>query len=107
MSKRLQVLMTENEYAQLKRRARKNKQSVGSFVREVLRNSKLGEEETSTSDKLKSIEKSAKYEFPVSDLDTMLQEIEAGYTEEQIDNDRFESSHVSNRKRASFKKPGR
>jgi hypothetical protein len=98
--------MTENEYTQLKRRARKNKQTVGAFVREVLRNSTLGEEETSASDKLKSIEKSAKYEFPVADLNTMLQEIEAGYMEEQIDTDRFESSHVSNRKRTSLKKPG-
>ena len=104
MSRRLQVLMSEQEYLRVKRLARKNRKSVGAYVRELLHQASLETGEATAAEKLKSIEKSAHYEFPVANVETMLQEIEAGYVEELLDSDRFEPSDVPHRKRTSTKK---
>jgi len=104
MSKRLQVLLSDKEYARVQRLAKRRKQTLGGFVREILRNETAPRTVEDTSEKLKVIEKAAKYSFPIADLDVVLAEIESGYGESFDDTDRFQHSDVSDRKRTSTKK---
>ncbi len=104
MSKRLQVLLSDKEYARVQRLAKRRKQTLGGFVREILRNATPPRTEEDASEKLKVIEKAANYSFPVGDLDVLLAEIESGYSESFDDTDRFQHSDVPDRKRPSTKK---
>jgi hypothetical protein len=104
MSKRLQVLLSDKEYARVQRLAKRHNQTLGGFVRELLRSVAIERSADDASEKLKVIEKAAKYSFPIADLDVLLAEIESAYGESFDDIDRFEHSDVSDRKRTSIKK---
>lgn len=104
MSKRLQVLLSDAEYARVQKLAKRRKQTLGAFVRETLRSVVPPRSVDHSSEKLKVIEKAARYSFPIADLDVLLAEIESGYGENFDDTDRFEHSDVPNRKGTSTKK---
>jgi predicted transcriptional regulator len=78
MSKRLQVVVGDDELERYQRTARAAGQTVSEWVRQALRAS---ERETSSGDveaKLAVIRKAASYRFPAPAIDTMLAETEAG-----------------------------
>ena len=80
MSKRLQVILQDPEYREIQRVARSRQMSIAEWVRQALvlarRREPLGDVEK----KLAAIRAAARHESPTSDIDTMLAEIERGYS---------------------------
>jgi hypothetical protein len=83
MAKRLQVILKDPEYREIQRVARARHMSIAEWVRQALtlarRREPLGEVEK----KLAAIRAAARHESPTSDIDTMLAEIERGYSADQ------------------------
>lgn len=79
MSKRLQVLLPESEMDEIRRLARRERISVGEWVRKTLREARSLVPVREAPWKLKAVRRAAKYSFPTGDIDQMLAEIEKGY----------------------------
>ena len=79
MSKRLQVLLPETEMDELRKLARRERVTVGEWVRRALREARSSRPVLDPQSKLKSVRKAAEYSFPTADMDQMLAEIERGY----------------------------
>jgi len=79
MSKRLQVLLKESEYREIRQAARARNLSVAEWVRQALRLVRLNEPSGSADKKIKAVRAALRYEFPTADIDQMLAEIERGY----------------------------
>ncbi len=81
MSKRLQVLFSEDEYQKLKRHARQARQTLGEWVRCALRRVTDQESIQSPEQRLKVLRHASSFEAPVSSIEEMEKEIESGYLE--------------------------
>ena len=79
MSKRLQVLIPDQEMADIRRLAKREHLTTGEWVRRVLREARASRPEVEPEMKLKAVRRAAKYSFPTADLKQMLSEIERGY----------------------------
>jgi predicted 2-oxoglutarate/Fe(II)-dependent dioxygenase YbiX len=79
MSKRLQVLLSDQELAEIQRLARRERLAVGEWVRRALRDARSRQQVNDSEVKLKSIRRAVEYSFPTADLDEMLREIEQGH----------------------------
>lgn len=79
MSKRLQVILKDPEYREIQRAARSRRMSIAEWVRQALDLARRREPTGSVGKKLEVIRAAAKHEYPVSDIDDMLVEIERGY----------------------------
>lgn len=79
MSKRLQVLLPDQEMSEIQRLAKRERLTVGEWVRRTLREARLNRPLIDPEVKLKSVRRSAAYSFPTADIDQMLSEIERGY----------------------------
>ena len=79
MSKRLQVLLPDPEMAEIRRLARRERLTVGEWVRRVLRDARAGQPVREPELKLKAVRRAAEYSFPTADIEQMLAEIERGY----------------------------
>jgi hypothetical protein len=79
MSKRLQVLLDEADFAEIRRLAKRRSLTVADWVREALRSARRQRPSKDASKKLAAIREAAKLGFPTSDIRTMLAEIERGY----------------------------
>jgi hypothetical protein len=79
MSKRLQVLLPDQEMAEIQRFARRERVTVGEWVRRVLREARTRQPVNDPEAKLKAVRKAARYSFPTADIGEMLSEIEQGY----------------------------
>ena len=79
MAKRLQVILQDPQYREIQRAARARRMSIAEWVRQALDMARRREPSESLSKKLEAIRTAAKHEFPVSDIDRMLAEIEQGY----------------------------
>jgi hypothetical protein len=79
MSKRLQVLLSELEIAEIQKFADLERVSVGEWVRRALRDARSRRSSIDPQSKLKSVRKAAAYSFPTADVDQMLAEIERGW----------------------------
>ena len=79
MSKRLQVLLDEQEWRDLKRVARAQRITVAEWVRQALRAARLRSPATAIETKLDAIRRAAREAHPTADILTMLAEIERGY----------------------------
>jgi hypothetical protein len=78
MSKRLQVVVGEEDLGRYERSARAAGQTLSEWARQAMN---TAERQTSSGDveaKLAAIRKAATYSFPAPDIDTMLAEIELG-----------------------------
>lgn len=82
MSKRLQVLLDEKEYREIKKVARRHGLSLSEWVRRSLRKARHQEPTADASRKLEAVRAAAKHDFPTADVPQMLREIEQGYVEE-------------------------
>jgi hypothetical protein len=81
MSARLQVLLSESEMEEIRRLARRERLTVGEWVRRALREARSRRPVHEPQWKLKAVRKAAEYSFPTAELDQMLDEIERGYQE--------------------------
>jgi len=84
MTKRLQVLLDDDELAEIQELARRRRQTTAAWVRDALRKAR---EDTVYPDpvrKLRAVREASAHGYPVADLGPMLDEIERGY----LDGDR-------------------
>ena len=78
MSKRLQVLLDDEEYREIQGVARRQRVTVAAWVRQALRQARSDDAGTIDA-KLRAIAEASRHSFPTADIEDMLQEIEAGY----------------------------
>ena len=79
MTKRLQVLLDDDELAAIQRVARHKRVSVAGWVREALRSARDRESTGDPREKLAALREAGRHSFPTADIDAMLGEIERGY----------------------------
>jgi hypothetical protein len=79
MSKRLQVLLDEKEFKELRQTARRQRMTVAEWVRQALRSARRREPERDADRKLAAVRAAARHDLPTADIDTMLAQIESGY----------------------------
>jgi hypothetical protein len=79
MSKRLQVLLHDDEYRQIEAIARRRRLTVSEWARQALRAARRREPLQDPERKLAAIRAAVRHQFPVADIDTMIDEIERGY----------------------------
>lgn len=77
MSKRLQVLVDEEEYREIQGVARRQRLTVAEWVRQALRRARE-DDPGSIEAKLRVIAEASRHEFPTADIDVMLAEIDRG-----------------------------
>ena len=75
MSKRLQVLLPDPEMEEIRRLARRERLSVGEWVRRILREGRSRQPVHEPQLKLKAVRRAAEYSFPTADIEQMLGEI--------------------------------
>lgn len=79
MSQRLQVLLDEAEFEEIRTIARRHRMTVAEWVRQALRLARRDEPATDPRRKLAVVREAARGGFPTADIGTMLTEIEKGY----------------------------
>jgi len=79
MSKRLQVLLPDQEMLEIRRLAKRERLTVGEWVRRALREARTSQPAIEPEVKLKAVRRAVAYSFPTADLGQMLEEIERGY----------------------------
>ena len=87
MSKRLQVILDDEELSEIQSLARSQKLSVAEWVRRALRsakNSQPAQPARSAERKLDAIRAAIGYDFPTADIDQMLGEIDSTQRERKI-----------------------
>lgn len=78
MSERLQVLLEEAEFAEIRRIARRHRMTVAEWVRQALRAARRDEPVTEPRRKLMAVREAAQYELPTADIAEVLADIERG-----------------------------
>lgn len=79
VSKRLQVVLDDEEYQEIRGVARRARLSVSEWVRQALREARRKVPSGDADRKLQAVRAAVAYEFPTGDMDQMLREIDAGY----------------------------
>jgi hypothetical protein len=79
MSRRLQVILDDEEFAEIQRSARRSRMTTAEWVRQALRAARRTEPQGDAKRKLEVVRAAARHEFPTADIDRMLDEIEQGY----------------------------
>jgi hypothetical protein len=79
MSRRLQVLLPDQEMSDIQRLAKRERLTVGEWVRRALREARTSRPAIEPETKLKAVRRAATCSFPTADLGQMLDEIERGY----------------------------
>jgi hypothetical protein len=82
MSKRLQVVVKEDDLQRYERSAQASGQTLSEWVRQAMNAAEWRTASGDVEAKLAVIRKAATYNFPVPDIDTMLAEIEMGYRQD-------------------------
>ena len=77
MTRRLQVLLDEVEYREIRQAAERERMSISEWVRQSLRTALRAEAER-VSTKLRALADAVVHDFPTSDIEEMLTDIEAG-----------------------------
>jgi len=75
----MQVLMADDEFAEIRRVARRHRMTVAEWVRQALRRARRDEPTTDPRRKLSAVREAARGDYPTADIDRMLTEIEGGY----------------------------
>jgi len=83
MSKRLQVVLDEEELREIAEIARRHRMTVSAWVRQSLRRARRSEPTVEAGRKLEAIRAAAGHEFPTANVDQMLREIERGYLNDE------------------------
>jgi hypothetical protein len=80
MSKRLQVVIPDDEYRAVISAARRRGQPVSRLVRDSLRRSLAEEPDTDPDRRIAAVLRFARFTGPTGDIDVLLREIEEGRT---------------------------
>jgi len=79
MTKRLQVLLEDDELAAIQSLARRRRQTTAAFVREALRAASEAAEYPLPEVRMRAVREAAALSYPISDIGELLAEIERGY----------------------------
>ena len=79
MSKRLQVLLPDQEMKEIQRLARRERLTTGQWVRRVLREARAQKPSNDPEAKLSAIRRGIELSFPTGDIEQMNREIDRGY----------------------------
>ena len=79
MTTRMQVLMEDDEFAEIRRVAKRHRMTVAEWVRQALRRARRDEPATDPRKKLSAVREAARGGYPTADIGRMLSEIEGGY----------------------------
>jgi hypothetical protein len=79
MRQRLQVLLDEEELAEIRRIAGRHRMTVAEWVRQALRAARRNEPAEEAKRKLAAVRQAARGCYPIVDIGTMLSDIERGY----------------------------
>ncbi len=79
MSKRLQVILADQELREIQRIAKRHRLTVAEWVRQTLRAGRRSEPTTDARKKLDVIRVAARQAFPTGDIEQVLEEIDRGY----------------------------
>jgi hypothetical protein len=80
VTKRLQVLLEDEELAQIRRAARRRRQSVAEWVRGALRQARAADAGRPAASKLEALHASVAHEFPTGSIEEMNEEISRDYS---------------------------
>ena len=80
MSKRLQVILEDEDLRDIQFIAQSKGMTVAEWVRQALRAARRGESARDPRHSLKAIQTATRHSFPTADIDQMLAEIERGYS---------------------------
>jgi hypothetical protein len=78
MSKRLQIVLSDDEYRALADAAKRQGMPVARLVRESLRRTLAGEPEIEPEQRIAAVLRFARFSGPTGDIDQLLREIEGG-----------------------------
>jgi len=80
VSKRLQVLVHEDEYTEIRGAAQVCHLTVAEWVRQAMRKalSDMGQSPDAAATRLRAIAEASQHEFPTGGIDEMLRDIESG-----------------------------
>jgi len=78
MSKRLQVVVDDDELAEIQRAARRSRMTSSEWVRQALRRARQAEPKGDPGKKLAIVRRAAGHAYPTSDIEQMLAEIDRG-----------------------------
>jgi hypothetical protein len=78
MSKRLQIIMPDDEYRAVARAARKRGKPIAQIVRESLRRTLGDDDERDPEQRIAAVLRFARFSGPTGDIDELLSEIERG-----------------------------
>lgn len=81
MTKRLQVLLDDEELAEIRQLARRRHQTTAAWVREALRVARDTTSYPETGRKLRAVREAATLAYPTGEIEEMLDEVERGYGE--------------------------
>lgn len=79
MTKRLQVLLADDELAGIQALAKRRRQTTAAFVRDALRTARAAAEYAAPEIKLRAVREAAALAYPIADIEDLLAEIERGY----------------------------
>jgi len=79
MSVRLQVLLPDDEWREIRQSAKTHRMTVAEWVRQALRDVRRRQPESGSRKKLDVVRNAMSHDFPTADVDQMLHEIERGY----------------------------
>lgn len=79
MSKRLQVVLSDEEYRAMERLAKSRRMTVSSWVREALQAARSLVPGPRPDQKIAAVREAARFSYPTADPAQMLAEIERGY----------------------------
>jgi predicted 2-oxoglutarate/Fe(II)-dependent dioxygenase YbiX len=79
MSKRLQVILSDEEMRDLQKIARQQKTTVADWVRRALLSEKNRHPTKEADKKIQVVRAAVRNSFPAAEIDVMLAEIDAGY----------------------------
>lgn len=79
MSKRLQVILSDEEYEELRLVSSSEGVTVSEWVRAALRKMRRSRSLLAAEGKLEAVRAAAHHQYPSGDIEVMLDEIEEGY----------------------------
>ncbi len=85
MTQRLQVLLEDDEFAEIRRVAERQRMTVAEWVRQALRAARQDAPASDPRRKLSVVREAAQGGYPVGSLPSMLTEIESGYLLDGVD----------------------
>lgn len=78
MVQRLQVLLDESEFDEIREIARRHRMTVAEWVRQALRAARRDEPRYEVEQKLSVLREAARYSYPSGDIDGILADIDRG-----------------------------